>query len=76
VRTVRPEHVRVLSLEHNYCVISLTTEFMAVSSNWIAIDMYLAQSVVVFLGKDRNVYNCCRFVGLSLPLIYLIHRCF
>jgi len=34
---------------------SLTTEFVAVSSNWIAIDMYLAQSVVVFLGKDRNV---------------------
>ena len=50
-------------------MISLTTEFVAVSSIWIAIDMYLAQSVVVFLGKDRNVYNCCRFVGLSLPLI-------
>ena len=38
-----------------YCVISLTAEFMAVSSNWIAIVMYLAQSVVVFRGKDRNV---------------------
>ena len=38
-----------------YCVISLTTEFVAVSGIWIAIVMYLAQSVVVFLGKDRNV---------------------